>query len=224
VASGCGGDDSDTTAAGGSDQPAATSELNSAASGSENGGEGGNSQAGGEEAGEAAGGDGPDSADDGKGGLAGKAKSDVEGFKAPPGGDDSIQTFGDEAESSEEEEIVAAMGSFLRAMASDDYPAICAGISAANREQLEQLVKLKKEGPTDCPSLLKTLLVGPNTEAQKAAEGTVYEVRVEGENAFILFTPRDGTASYFVMKRDPDGWKSTSIGAGTPFDPVAAGQ
>jgi hypothetical protein len=111
------------------------------------------------------------------------------------------------------------MASFLRAMANDDYAAICAGISASNRAGLEQLTKLKKEAGTDCPSLLKTLLVGPNSEARKAAEGTVYQVRVEGENAFILFTPLGGTASYFVMKRDPDGWKSTSLGVGTPFDP-----
>ncbi len=72
-------------------------------------------------------------------------------------------------------------------------------------------MKLKKEVGTDCPSVLKSLLVGPTDEAQKAAEGTVYQVRVEGENAFVMFTPVGGTASYFVMKHDPDGWKSTSL-------------
>jgi hypothetical protein len=114
------------------------------------------------------------------------------------------------------------MASFLRAMANDDYPALCAGLSEANRAQLEQLIKLKKgEFGNDCPSMLEKLLVGPNSEARKAAEGTVYQVRVEGENAFILFTPLGGTASYFVMKHDPDGWKSTSLSAGTPFDPSA---
>ena len=103
------------------------------------------------------------------------------------------------------------MASFLRAMAARDYNAICDGLSEANIGQLEQLMKLKKEAGTDCPSVLKSLLVGPTDEAQKAAEGTVYQVRVEGENAFVMFTPVGGTASYFVMKHDPDGWKSTSL-------------
>ena len=80
-------------------------------------------------------------------------------------------------------------------------------------------MKLKKEVGTDCPTVLKSLLVGPTDEAQKAAEGTVYQVRVEGENAFILFTPLGGTASYFVMKHDPDGWKSTSLSSRDPVQP-----
>jgi hypothetical protein len=37
-----------------------------------------------------------------------------------------------------------------------------------------------------------------------------------------MFTPVGGTASYFVMKHDPDGWKSTSLSSGTPFNPGAA--
>jgi hypothetical protein len=112
------------------------------------------------------------------------------------------------------------MASFLRALAARNYPAICEGLSESNRKQLEQLAKLKKEIGTDCPSILKALLVGPTSEAKKAAEGTVYQV--EGENAFVMFTPLGGTASYFVMKHDPDGWKSTTLSSGVPFNPSAA--
>jgi hypothetical protein len=155
-------------------------------------------------------------------GLAEKAKPDTKGFKAQPGGDNSIQTYGEEAETSEEEEITTAMASFLRALAARNYPAICEGLSESNRKQLEQLAKLKKEIGTDCPSILKALLVGPTSEAKKAAEGTVYQVRVEGENAFVMFTPVGGSASYFVMKHDPDGWKSTTLSSGVPFNPSAA--
>jgi hypothetical protein len=229
--SGCGGDETvSTTATTG--EPAATIDGGEAfgaeATSAENGAaeRSGDSQEGGsgasqEDGSGASEGSSTDSpADDGKSGLAEEAKSDVKGFQPAPGGDDSIQTFGGEPESTEETEILAAMGSFLRAMASDDYPAICAGITQANREQLDQLLKIKKEA-TGCPSLLKTLLIGPDTEARRAAEGTVYEVRVDGDKAFILFTPKGGTASYFMMKHDPDGWRSTSIGTGTPFDPNA---
>ena len=113
------------------------------------------------------------------------------------------------------------MASFLRAMADRDYAGICEGLSEANRGQLEQLAKLKKEIGTDCPSILKSILVGATSEARKAAEGTVYQVRVEGDNAFVMFTPVGGTASYFVMKHDPDGWKSTTLSPGVPFNPSA---
>ena len=223
---GCGGGGSDTTSSGsdggsssattteqGSSADTADKEGGSGSKGSKNEKNGGGS----EEGGGGSSSEGPHGP-----GLAEKAKPDTKGFKAPPGGDNSIQTFGGEAESSEEKEITTAMASFLRAMAARDYNAICDGLSDANIGQLEQLMKLKKEVGTDCPTVLKSLLVGPTDEAQKAAEGTVYQVRVEGENAFVMFTPVGGTASYFVMKHDPDGWKSTSLSSGTPFNPGAA--
>ena len=223
---GCGGGGSETTSSGGdggSSSATTTEQGSTADTADQEGGSGSKSpkndkgaeSGSGSEEGSGSGGghSGP--------GLAEKAKPDTKGFKAPPGGDNSIQTFGGEAESSEEKEITTAMASFLRAMAARDYNAICDGLSEANIGQLEQLMKLKKEVGTDCPSVLKSLLVGPTDEAQKAAEGTVYQVRVEGENAFVMFTPVGGTASYFVMKHDPDGWKSTSLSSGTPFNPGA---
>ena len=220
IAQGCGGGDSsstETAASGGAETTASAPQ-----GGGENSAEGGAGPSAGKGAGAGSGGEaggGSAGAAPHGPGLAEKAKPDVKGFKVPPGGDNSIQTYGEEAESSEEEEITTAMAAFLRAMANRDYPAICEGLSEANRGQLEQLAKLKKELGQDCPSILKALLVGPTSEAQKAAEGTVYQVRVEGENAFVMFTPRGGTASYFVMKHDPDGWKSTSLSPGVPFNP-----
>ncbi len=220
IAQGCGGGDStsiETTASGPAETTASGQGSGNGAeaeggSGDESGN--GNGNGGGEGSSSGGGAKGP--------GLTEKAHSDVKGFKPPPGGDNSIQTFGAEAESTEEEEITTAMASFLRAMAARDYPAICEGLSESNRSQLEQLAKLKKEIGSDCPSILKALLVGPTSEAKQAAEGTVYQVRVEGEDAFVMFTPLGGTASYFVMKHDPDGWKSTTLSSGVPFNPSAA--
>jgi hypothetical protein len=220
IAQGCGGGGSETSeTSAAAERTTAVETGQGTGTGSESGaGQGGkeaNGNAGGK--GEGSGANGPHGP-----GLAEKAKPDTKGFKAPPGGDNSIQTYGEEAESSEEKEITTAMASFLRALANRDYPAICEGLSESNRGQLEQLAKLKKEIGTDCPSILKSLIVGPTDEARKAAEGTVYQVRVEGENAFVMFTPLGGTASYFVMKHDPDGWKSTTLSSGVPFNPSAA--
>jgi hypothetical protein len=222
IAQGCGGGGSETSETSAAAEPTTAVETGQ---GTGTGSEAGAGQ-GGQEANGNASGKGEGAAANGGGahgpGLAEKAKPDTKGFKAPPGGDNSIQTYGEEAESSEEKEITTAMASFLRALANRDYPAICEGLSESNRGQLEQLAKLKKEIGTDCPSILKSLLVGPTDEARKAAEGTVYQVRVEGENAFVMFTPVGGTASYFVMKHDPDGWKSTTLSSGVPFNPSAA--
>jgi hypothetical protein len=221
IAQGCGGGDSETSeTAAAAESTAAAETPSTAANGPEEGDNGGRQAKGpGKPGGEGSSGAGGGPSGPG---LTEKAKPDTKGFKAPPGGDNSIQTYGEEAETSEEEEITTAMASFLRAMAGRDYPAICEGLSEANRGQLEQLAKLKKDLGSSCPAILKAVLVGPTDEAKKAAEGTVYQVRVEGENAFVMFTPLGGTASYFVMKHDPDGWKSTSLSAGVPFNPSAA--
>ena len=143
---------------------------------------------------------------------------EVEAFEAPPGGDDSIQTFGDVAEGDEEEGVVDAMRSFQRAIADRDYKAICANLNSASREGIEQFLKAKKE-EGDCATVLKGVLTpGSTSEARKALKGTIYEVRVEGENAFVLFTPKGGAASYFVMKIEDGEWRSTSLSTGNSFN------
>jgi hypothetical protein len=220
IAQGCGGGSSSTETSA-AEAPTAATGQGTAGGGAEANGEGKGTEANGEGKGKGPGEGGSSGSGGGPHGpgLAEKAKPDTKGFKVAPGGDNSIQTYGEEAESSEEKEITTAMASFLRAMASRDYNAVCEGLSESNRGQIEQLAKIKKELGTSCPEILKAVLVGSTDEAKKAAEGTVYQVRVEGENAFVMFTPLGGSASYFVMKHDPDGWKSTSLSPGVPFNP-----
>jgi hypothetical protein len=147
----------------------------------------------------------------------GAKPADPKEFKVPAGEDDSIQTYGTVAEGSEEEDIIAAMRSFFVAIADADYSAICAGLTKTTREQLEPFQK--QEG--DCATALESLLVRQVApEARKAAVGAVYQVRVEDGTAFVLLTPAGGEASYFVMKREGDEWKSTRLSTGTPFVPI----
>jgi hypothetical protein len=220
AASGCGGGGSDTTG-----------EAETVATTAENGGGGGQGGSG-----EAQGGEGGSKQEPGGNGAGGgesgsgtatnvnrePTQKEVEAFRAPPGGDNSIQTFGDVVEGDEEEEIVSTMRAFFRAIANLDYPAICDGLTAANREAFQQYLKLKKEKGS-CETVLEKLLQpGVKSEALKAASGVVFQVRVEDGNAFVLFTPEDGRASYFVMKQEEDGsWKATGLSTGTPFDPTA---
>jgi hypothetical protein len=151
------------------------------------------------------------------------SKSEAAEFKAPPGGDDSIQTYGSTLEGDEKEAIVTAMRSFFRALAATDYPTICAGLTNANREQLKLFLKQLKKQQGGCEDVLAKLQISRAApEAQKAARGAIYQVRVEDDTAFVLFTPAGGSASYFVMQKEDGDWKSTSLASGVPFDPLAA--
>lgn len=163
----------------------------------------------------------------GAGGGGGEAESEEEvleraeeEFRPKKGYDNSIQEFGEEQEGEERSAVVDSMFAFFRAMASSNHKAICDGLTKANVEQLETFLKLKdKQG--SCETVLQEILSAQVPEAKKAANGTVYEVREEDGNAFVLFVPQGGVASYFVMKNEDGVWKATSVTAGTPIDPTA---
>jgi hypothetical protein len=211
---GCGSDDSNST-----DQAATTGGTETVAGGPVSGGASGDSNGGGGEDQTGSQGNGSDSGDNAGQPRLSEEKL-AEEFKAPPGGDDSIQTFGEEAEGEEEDEVVAAMRSFFRALASGDADRVCAGLSSGNVKQFELFLKAQnKEG--DCTTVLSKFLGRQKGEAERAVNGQVYQVRVEDENAFVMFIPEGGSPSYFVMKREGDEWKSTSVSTGTPFDPTA---
>jgi len=142
-------------------------------------------------------------------------------FVAPKGGDDSIQTYGEAVEGAEGEEIIAAMRSFFTALATLDYPGVCAGLTEANRESLQMFLKAKGNPGGSCEDVLeKLLLVQAAPEARRAANGSVLEARTEDDTAFVLFTPEGGEPSYFVMKEEGGAWRSTGLSTGTPFNPV----
>jgi hypothetical protein len=68
--------------------------------------------------------------------------------------------------------------------------------------------------------LLGTLLTSASSsEAKKAAAATVSRVRINDGTAFVLFQPRGGKPSYFVMKEEDGAWKATSISVGAPLHP-----
>lgn len=132
------------------------------------------------------------------------------------GGDNSIQTFGSEAGDGEEEEVVAAMRDFFRALAAKRYSKVCMSLTKTNLEQFEKLTEAQKlQG--GCPGLLEKLYREAPAEARQAAAGEVAGVRIGEGAAFVLFTPKGGDPSYFVMKEEDGTWKATGVSTGTPF-------
>jgi hypothetical protein len=135
-------------------------------------------------------------------------------------GDHSIQEYGSEAEGSESEAVLLSMHSFLTALAGSDYAKVCSGLLASNREQLAQFTKSSPGAPKSCPAVLGVVLSpAAAAEAKRAAAGTVSKVRIGEGTAFVLFRPKGGKLSYFVMKEEGGAWKSTSLTAGSPLVP-----
>jgi hypothetical protein len=135
--------------------------------------------------------------------------------------ENSIKDYGTAASSVLKGTLAATAFSFFKAMAASDYAKICAGLSASNRAQLEAFDKAKHE-KLACPALLK-MLIGTRgaPEARKAAAGALTSVRVKGSTAFVIFKPKGGAPSYFVLKREGSAWKAISLAPGSPLNPTA---
>jgi hypothetical protein len=130
-------------------------------------------------------------------------------------GDNSIQEYGSAASGAKAGPPIAAMHSFLSALAGSDYARICAGLAASN---VEELSGLSEKG---CPDAIKrlNLRAAATSAAKAAARAPVKSVRIQGDTAFVLFTPAGGEPSFFVMKEENGSWKATSLGPGTPLHP-----
>lgn len=132
----------------------------------------------------------------------------------------SILEFGKAAGGAGKAAVTAAAHSFFSAMASGNYARLCAGLATSNREQLAAIAKGR--GPGNCAAALKTLLnPAAATEARKAESAAITSVRIKDATAFVLFNPKGGVPSYFVMRKEGDGWKAISLAPGSPIDPTA---
>ena len=216
VLAGCGDDDDSATTTNGSSAATAEPTGQDGSAAGPGGGRQNTSQAGdGGEKGSASNGGGSKETDEQR------LERAEEEFRPQQGADNSIQEFGEEQGGEEKSAVEEAMFAFFRAMANGDHKAICAGLTSANVEQLETFLKLKdKQG--NCETVLEEILTTQTSEARKALNGTVYQVREEDGNAFVLFVPQGGVASYFVMKNEDGAWKATSVTTGTPLNPGAS--
>jgi hypothetical protein len=137
-------------------------------------------------------------------------------------GDQSIQEFGSEADEEEEAEVVGAMRSFVTSMRDGDFEAVCDGLNAKMRQQMEVFLKAQKEQASagGCPQLLRQLIPDPERKkAQRILDGVVTRVRIDGDNAFVLVKPPGEGVNYFVLTREEDKWGATSLAVGSPLVP-----
>jgi hypothetical protein len=135
---------------------------------------------------------------------------------------ESLETFGSNAEGEARDAVVAALHTYLGDIATGRFKHICEKLlTEGNREQLEAYLKSTAKAPQDCPEMLASLLKKQGKAARAAAAGAIQRVRIEGKNAIVVFTPRGGPRSYFAMTEESGSWRVISLTTGTPIDPLA---
>lgn len=211
-----GGDDSDSTTTAADQQSQADnasqdgSQGNKEGSGDSDSGsgssDGGENQSGGGDAGDFT----PKKHQDTGGGA--------EQFKVK-GGDNSVQEFGEEAEPEEFDEAAVALHNFLDARAEGNWAAACQYMSSAVIESFEKLAAQAKQlEETSCGGILEKLTNPAAAEEMKkeAAKANVGSLRIEDEQAFVIYTGIDGTVLAMPMANEDGEWKVASL-AGTPL-------
>jgi hypothetical protein len=138
------------------------------------------------------------------------------------GGIRSILEYGSAAGGAEKATVAATARSYFTALADRDYVKICAALTVGNREQMQLYMK-DQHRSGGCVKVLKKLSISPQfvASARKAARGAVNSVRVKGDTAFLLFRPRGGSASFFVMKREGSAWRAINLSPGQPINSYA---
>jgi len=213
-AAACGGDDdSDSTATEAAGQQ--QSQAQGAGQGSEDGSgdrgasggnaDGGESDSGGSDASDFT----PRKHNDSGGGA--------EQFKVK-GGDNSVQEFGEEADSEEFNAAAVALHNFLDARAEGNGAAACEYISKAVIESFEKLAAQTRQDDMSCGGILENLTNPAAAQLMKeeAAKANVGSLRIEDEQAFVIYTGIEGTVMAMPMANEGGNWKVGSL-AGTPL-------
>lgn len=135
------------------------------------------------------------------------------------GGDNSVQEFGEEADATEFSAAAVVLHNFLDARAEGNWAAACGYMSKAIVESLEKLAAQAKQGEDQSCAGMIEILTNPaakglmKAEAEKANVGSL---RIEGEQAFVIYTGTDGTILAMPMANESGDWKVASL-AGTPL-------
>ena len=135
------------------------------------------------------------------------------------GGDNSVQEFGAEADASERDEAAAALHNFLDARASGNWAAACAYVAESIAKQLEKLATQANDLKSrDCAEVFKKL-TNPAAMGELRAEASradVGSLRIEGDQAFLIYRGAHGAVLAMSMANEGGSWKVASL-SGVPL-------
>lgn len=134
-----------------------------------------------------------------------------------PGGDNSIQEYGSEADAEERAKATETISTFYSASANEEFAKICGILSAKNKVQLkvfsEKVPKLKGKG---CTGVLALITPKSQSRPPETIDGEVISLRSEGDLAFALYHGVDGKDYAYALKLEEGEWKLTAL-APTPL-------
>ncbi len=130
-----------------------------------------------------------------------------------PGGDNSIQNFGEEPDESELDEANTALSEFMEARAKGDWAGMCGALAKAATAPLEELASRAPQlKGKDCAAILQTLLSrAPASSRANTMTGGIASVRVEGERGFALYHGPKGVDYFIPMVKEDGEWKVGSM-------------
>src|SRR5215218_1368245 len=123
------------------------------------------------------------------------------GFRVP-GGDNSIQEFGEEQGSDERAAAMVPIAALYRALYSGDWTEVCSTyLSSPNVEQIEMLAarspQLKGKG---CADVLSGLNQTTGRRGPDTPDGGIVSFRTEGDTGFAIYWGIDGKGYAFALK------------------------
>jgi len=136
------------------------------------------------------------------------------------GGDNSVQEYGEEADTSELDAAGAALHNFLDARAEGNWDAACQYMSEEMIKSFEKLAEASKQvDASSCGALLRGLTnpaakASMKTEAEKTDVGSL---RTEGDRSFLIYTVGGKTIYAMPMKNENGAWKVSGL-TGTPLN------
>lgn len=136
------------------------------------------------------------------------------------GGDNSVQEFGREADSTEFNAAAVALHNFLDARAESNWAAACEYMSKGIVETFEKLAKQSKQiKATGCGEILQKLTNPAAKQSMKAeaAKANVGSLRTDGDRSFVIYTSIGDTILAMPMANEGGTWKVVSL-AGTPLN------
>jgi hypothetical protein len=135
-----------------------------------------------------------------------------------PGGDNSLQNIGQEADEAELEQAATAAHDYLASRVEKDWEKACEQLTQEHVEEMEQAARSSDKIPGEsCADAIGTLAEGfeafdPMTDKEAFEKSSVDadSLRVYGQKAFLIY--RGGSTAYYLPMREEGGaWKVDTL-------------
>ena len=129
------------------------------------------------------------------------------------GGDNSIQTWGEESDESQLEAAATAVHGFYVARANEEWAAACEYLGAPILQQLREFATQSGKEAIPCAQMLQALTRHP-LPASVRREATIVDagsLRIGEDNSFLIYRGVDGTVFAMPLVEEDGAWKVTLL-------------